>query len=138
MDGQNFYFIMIKLIYYDDDGYLIQWLCFVIFFNIFVSLNGFVEVVWNCNVFGEGVKIYFYIYDEINKCVWLEKIVWEIWCNGGKVLIVLVGVQFNQFFWVVDLVWWFIKEGFQIVVGGFYVFGCIFMLDEMFLEMVEL
>jgi hypothetical protein len=76
-------------------------------------------------------EIRMHTYDETNRRGQPDRIIREIRNAGGRALIGLVGVQFNQFPRAVDLAQPFLAPGLPVCIGGFHVSGCIAMLPEM-------
>src|ERR1700726_2615481 len=132
-----FHFVMIKPTHYDDDGYPIQWFRSALPSNTLACLNALAEDARGRNVLGPDVEIRLHTYDETNRRVQPDRIIREIRKAGGKALIVLVGVQSNQFPRAVDHARPFLAAGLPVCIGGFHISGRIAMLPEMPQDMRE-
>src|SRR4029453_18111180 len=126
-----FHFVMIKPTHYDGDGYPIQWFRSAIPSNTLACLNALAEDACRRNVLGPDVRIELHTYDETNRRVRPDRIIRLIREAGDKALIVLGGVQSNQFPRAVDLAPPFLAAGLPVCIGGFHVSGCIAMLPEL-------
>ncbi len=90
-----------------------------------------VEDVKARNALGEDVDIVVSAYDEVNISVSAKKIIRQIKNGGGNGLVMMIGVQSNQFPRAVDLTQEFRRSGIQVAIGGFHVSGCIAMLPKL-------
>ncbi|MDT8399545.1 MAG: radical SAM protein [Pseudomonadales bacterium] len=135
--GSVFHFVMIKPSHYDDEGYPIQWYRSLIPSNSLACLNGLAEDANRRQVLGPDVEIRMHTIDETNQRVRVDKIIRMIQRSGGQGLIGLIGVQSNQFPRAVDIARPFRAAGLPVVIGGFHVSGCLAMLPEMPVEMLE-
>ena len=77
-------------------------------------------------------------YDETHTIIPVRKIARRIRAEGGRGLVILAGVQTNQFPRAADLARQFRAEGVAVAIGGFHVSGCLAMLAEMPPELREL
>jgi len=132
---QRFSLFLIKPSHYDDDGYVIQWLRSAIPSNTLAVMNGLALECKNNRALGDDVEIEITAIDETNSRVRPEKIAKQL--AGSRGLIVLVGVQSNQFPRAMDLARIFRKAGVQVCLGGFHVSGCLSMLPELTPELKE-
>jgi Radical SAM superfamily len=136
-DPPTFHLVLIKPTHYDDDGYPIRWVKAAIPSNTLAALNGLAEDAARRQVLGSDVAIRIHTFDETNQRVRPARIIRAIRQAGARALIGLVGVQSNQFPRAVDLARPFRAAGLPVCIGGFHVSGCIAMLPEMPVEMVE-
>jgi pyruvate-formate lyase-activating enzyme len=127
----TFHVEIIKPSHYDDDGYVIQWWRAFIPSNSLACLWALAEDALQRRVLGEDVKLAIQGYDETHTVVPVQKIIHRIQRNGGRGVVLLAGVQSNQFPRAADLAAEFRKAGIQVAIGGFHVSGCISMLSEL-------
>jgi radical SAM superfamily enzyme YgiQ (UPF0313 family) len=126
----TFFVEIIKPSHYDDDGYVIQWVRAFIPSNSLACLYALAEDAQLRKVLGENVKIEINAYDESHTVIPTQQIVKRIRKNGGRGIVLLTGVQSNQFPRAADLAREFREAGVPVVIGGFHVSGCISMLPE--------
>ena len=129
--SRKFIVEIIKPSRYDDDGYVIQWRRAFIPSNSLGCLYGLVEDVNQRNALGEDVEIVTNAYDEIHTVIPVKKIIQRIKQNDGQGLVLMAGVQSNQFPRAIDLARPFREAGIEVAIGGFHVSGCIAMLPEL-------
>jgi radical SAM superfamily enzyme YgiQ (UPF0313 family) len=135
--AQPFVVEIIKPSHYDDDGYVIQW------WRAFVPSNS-LACVWALaddararHVLGPDVEIKIGGYDEMHTVVPTRQIIRNIQRAGGRGLVVLAGVQSNQYPRAAELAKEFRAAGIPVAIGGFHVSGCISMLPELPSELRE-
>ncbi len=128
---ERFYVEIIKPSHYDDDGYVIQWWRAFIPSNSLACLSALAEDARSRNVLGENVDLVVNAYDECLMFIPTQKIIRRIRKEGGRGVILLAGVQSNQFPRAADLAREFREAGLQVVIGGFHVSGCISMLPDL-------
>ncbi len=116
--------------HYDDDGYVIQWVRAFVPSNSLACLFGLLEDARSRNVLGEDVDIVLNGYDECHTIIPVKKIIRRIRAAGNG-LVMLAGVQTNQFPRAFELAKEFRAAGIQVAIGGFHVSGCIAMLPEL-------
>jgi len=127
----KFFVEIIKPSHYDDDGYVLQWM------RAFIpssSLGAIYALVADANqqkVLGDDVTIVINGYDECHTVVPTRKIIQRIQQNGGRGLVLMAGVQSNQFPRAADMAREFRAAGIPVAIGGFHVSGCISMLSEL-------
>ena len=126
---QKFYVEIIKPAHYDDDGYVIQWARACIPSNSLACLNALVCDVAERRVLGDDVDLVVNVYDESHTFIPVKKIIRRLRSARGVVL--LAGVQSNQFPRAVDLAREFRAAGFPVAIGGFHISGCMSMLPEL-------
>ena len=134
---EQFQLYLIKPSHYDDDGYVIQWLRSDIPSNTMAVINGIASDCATRRILGNDVDIVTSPLDEIHTRVRPDRIIRTIKDNGGKALIVLVGVQSNQFPRAVDIARPFVQAGIPACIGGFHVSGSLAMLPEIPTEIRE-
>jgi radical SAM superfamily enzyme YgiQ (UPF0313 family) len=119
---------MIKPSHYDDDGYVIQWVRSVIPSNSLACVFGLARDCAERRVLGDDVEIVLHALDETNTRVRPDRLARLIQTGDGGV-VMLIGVQSNQFPRALDIARAFLARGVQVVIGGFHVSGVIAMLD---------
>src|SRR5262245_14003701 len=121
----KFFVEIIKPSHYDDDGYVIQWVRAFIPSNSLACLYALVQDVQQRQALGADVEIVLNVYDESHTVIPVRDIIRRVRDNGGRGLVLLAGVQSNQFPRAVDLAREFRAAGLPVVVGGFHVSGCL-------------
>jgi len=124
----RFCLVLVKPSHYDDDGYVIQWFRSAIPSNSLAALYGLARDCAERNVLGAGVELQIEAIDETNTRVRPERLARMIE-EAGAGMVMLVGVQSNQFPRALDLARPLRERGIQVAVGGFHVSGTISMLD---------
>ena len=127
----DFFVEIIKPSHYDDDGYVIQWLRAFIPSNSLACLYGLVQDVEKRQGVGAGVNLIVNVYDESHTVIPVRRIIRRIKAGGGRGMVLLAGVQSNQFPRAVDLAREFRAAGIAVVIGGFHVSGCLSMLPDL-------
>lgn len=127
---------IIKPSHYDDDGYVIQWVRAFIPSNSLGCLYALAEDARKKQVLGSDIEIAVKAYDETHTIIPVKKIIRRIQKAGGG-LVLLAGVQSNQFPRAVDLAREFRAAGVAVAIGGFHVSGCLSMLPEIPKDIVE-
>jgi radical SAM superfamily enzyme YgiQ (UPF0313 family) len=135
---ETFYVEIIKPSNYDDSGYVIQWLRAFIPSNSLACLYSLAHAAGEQRLLGEHVDIVVNAYDESNTVIPVRKIIRRIQAAGGRGLVLLAGVQSNQFPRATDLAREFRAAAIPVTIGGFHVSGCLAMLPEMPADMVAL
>jgi len=125
---RTFRLVLIKPSHYDDDGYVIQWKLSPIPSNSLASVYGLTQDCIARQVLGAGWRFEVTPIDETNTEV-------DIRAVGDGVLaadagmVMLIGVQSNQFPRALDIARPLRARGVQVGIGGFHVSGTISMLD---------
>ena len=127
---ETFHVEIIKPSHYDDDGYVIQWVRSLIPSNSLACVAALADDVKVRKGLGENVDIQIRAYDEIHTHVPIKKIIRRIKKNGGRGLVLLTGVQSNQFPRAADIAKEFRDADIDVAIGGFHVSGCLSMLPE--------
>ena len=127
---RRFFVEIIKPSHYDDDGYVIQWRRAFIPSNSLACMSALVTEAEQQKALGEDVEFVITAYDETHTVIPTRKIIRRIQKEGGKGLVLLAGVQSNQFPRATDLARKLSKQAFR-VIGGFHVSGCLSMLPTL-------
>jgi hypothetical protein len=128
---QKFYVEIVKPSHYDDDGYVIQWLRAFIPSNSLACLWALAEDSARRQLLGQDVELVINGYDETHTVIPTQQIIRRIQNNGGRGIVLLAGVQSNQFPRAADMAKVFRQAGIQVAIGGFHVSGCLSMLPEL-------
>jgi tRNA A37 methylthiotransferase MiaB len=127
----RFFVEIIKPSHYDDDGYVIQWVRAFVPSNSLACLYALAQDVQQRRALGEGVDLVVNVYDESHTVIPVRRIIHRIRAGGGRGLVLLAGVQTNQFPRAMDLARQFRQAGLPVAVGGFHVSGCLAMLPDL-------
>src|ERR1043165_9920621 len=125
--SRRFSLILVKPSHYADDGYVIQWFLSAIPSNSLAALYGLARDCAARRVLGDDVEIDIEAIDETNTRVRPEKLARKIE-DAGAGMVMLVGVQSNQFPRALDLARPLRARGIQVAIGGFHASGTISML----------
>jgi radical SAM superfamily enzyme YgiQ (UPF0313 family) len=120
--------VLVKPSHYDDDGYVLQWLRSPIPSNSLASLYGLAQDCAQRAVLGRNVTFDIQVFDETNIRIRPDRIARMIE-RAGDGMVMLVGVQSNQFPRALDIAAPLRARGIKVCVGGFHVSGVISMLD---------
>lgn len=126
---RRFQLILIKPSHYDDDGYVIRWMHAMIPSNSLAALYGIVADCAERQVLGADVAIDITIIDETNTRVDTKALLAEIGREGHFGMVMLVGVQSNQYPRALDIARPFRKADVPVAMGGFHISGCLSMLS---------
>lgn len=124
---KRFVLVLVKPSHYDGDGYVIQWLRSPIPSNSLASIYGLAQDCATRRVLGDDVDIHIEAYDETNTRIRPERIAALIEKTGAG-MVMLVGVQSNQFPRALDIAKPLRDRGIAVAVGGFHVSGVLSML----------
>jgi radical SAM superfamily enzyme YgiQ (UPF0313 family) len=124
---RRFCLVLVKPSHYDDDGYVIQWLRSPVPSNSLASLSGLAKDCAERRILGD-VDIDVHVYDETNIRIRPKRLATMIEAAGSG-LVMLVGVQSNQFPRALDIARPLRDRGIQVCVGGFHVSGVLSLLD---------
>jgi hypothetical protein len=133
--AQQFPLVLIKPSHYDDDGYVIQWSRSAVPSNSLAVVHGLALDCKERRVLGEDVDIAITSMDEDNTRIRPQRLAWQL--AGRRGLVMLVGVQSNQFPRAMDIARPLRAAGVQVCLGGFHVSGCLSMLSGVTPEMQE-
>ncbi|HMJ90549.1 MAG TPA: radical SAM protein [Candidatus Acidoferrum sp.] len=126
--ARRFCLVLVKPAHYDDDGYVIQWFRSAIPSNSLAALYGLARDCGQRRVLGEDVDLEIHAFDETNTRIRPEKLARLIKDAGGG-MVMMVGVQSNQFPRALDLAKPLLAQGVQVAIGGFHVSGVLSMLE---------
>jgi pyruvate-formate lyase-activating enzyme len=136
-DPTTFRIILIKPSHYDDDGYVIQWARSSVPSNTMAAVYGLATDCADRRVLGPDVRIVISSYDETNTRIRPERIARALQAAGERGVVLMVGVQSNQFPRAVDLAARFRALGLPVVIGGFHTSGCVAMLPTLPDDLVQ-
>jgi hypothetical protein len=125
---RRFCLVLLKPSHYDDDGYVIQWRRSPIPSNSLASLYGLAKDCAERHVLGPDVDIDVHAFDETNTRIRPDRIARRIE-SAGTGMVMLVGVQSNQFPRALDIARPLRTRGIAVAIGGFHVSGTISMLQ---------
>jgi len=137
MTREKFLVELIKPSHYDDDGYVIQWWRGFVPSNSLSSIYGLAMDARNRHVLGAQVDIEIEAHDETNAKVPVRSIVRRFARNANRGLVLMIGVQTNQFARALDIATELRAAGIKVAIGGFHVSGSIAMLPAMPPEMKD-
>jgi len=126
---RKFVLVLIKPSHYDDDGYVIQWLRSAIPSNSLACLYGLAKQCVDEKLLPENVELEVHAFDETNTVIRTNKIA-RLVNSGDLGMVMLVGVQSNQFPRALDIAAALRKENITVAIGGFHVSGTISMLKD--------
>jgi len=126
MTAKQFCLLLVKPSHYDDDGYVIQWLRSAIPSNSLAALYGLARDCAERRILGD-VELDIHTFDETNTRIRPERLAGMIE-RAGSGMVMLVGVQSNQFPRALDLARPLRARGIQVGIGGFHVSGVLSML----------
>ncbi|MET0277295.1 MAG: radical SAM protein, partial [Pseudorhodoplanes sp.] len=125
---RRFCVVLVKPSHYDEAGYVIQWLRSPIPSNSLASLYGLAKDCAERFVLGDDVELEIHAFDETNTRIRTAEIAGLIASAGGGV-VMLTGVQSNQFPRALDIAQPLVDRGIAVAIGGFHVSGTLSMLD---------
>lgn len=125
---RQFCLVLVKPSHYDDDGYVIQWFRSAIPSNSLAALYGLALDSRERRVLGDDVAIEIHPFDETNTRIRPDELARMIE-QAGAGMVMLVGVQSNQFPRALDLARPLRSRGIQVAIGGFHVSGAVSMLQ---------
>jgi hypothetical protein len=124
---RRFCLVLVKPSHYDDDGYVIQWYRSTIPSNSLAAVFGLARDCAQRRVLGDDVELEIHPFDETNTRIRPERLARMIEeADAGMVM--MVGVQSNQFPHALDLARPLRERGIQVGIGGFHVSGTMSML----------
>ncbi|MGI8640775.1 MAG: B12-binding domain-containing radical SAM protein [Pyrinomonadaceae bacterium] len=126
---KRFSLVLIKPSHYDDDGYVIQWFRSAIPSNSLAVLYGLALECAEEKILGEDVEFDIHAFDETNSYINPKKIA-SLIENADAGMVMLVGVQSNQFPRALDIAKPLRDKGIKVAIGGFHVSGTFSMLKE--------
>ncbi len=126
---KRFSLVLIKPSHYDDDGYVIQWYRSAIPSNSLAALYGLSLECAEQKVLGDDVQFDIQAFDETNTVIHTDRIAALIKAADDG-MVMLVGVQSNQFPRALDTAKPLRANGIKVGIGGFHVSGTMAMLKE--------
>jgi radical SAM superfamily enzyme YgiQ (UPF0313 family) len=127
--GRRFRLILIKPSHYDNDGYVIRWWRGGLPSNSLACLYGIALECRERQVLGADFDMDIEAIDETNWKVSIGALARSIGESDAG-MVMLVGVQSNQFPRSIDIARQFRSRGIQVAIGGFHVSGTFSMLPE--------
>lgn len=121
---------LIRATNYTDDGYPIRTKVGVIRSNTLTQMRALVEDAANHPFFGQ-VRINVRVVDEAIQRVPVEEILRLSRTPGVRLIVMVVGVQTNQFPRAQDIAAWFLPYGIPVLIGGFHVSGMYAMIHTL-------
>jgi hypothetical protein len=121
--------VLIKPSHYDDEGYVIQWFRSSIPSNSLAVLYGLALDCAERKVLGADVDLDIHAFDETNSRIRPGQIA-SLLEGADAGMVMLVGVQSNQFPRALDIAAPLRQRGIMVAIGGFHVSGTISMLAE--------
>src|SRR3982074_2031464 len=115
---RRFCLVLVKPSHYDDDGYVIQWFRSAIPSNSLAALYGLAQDSAARRVLGEDVAIDIDPFDETNTRIRPDRLARMIEAAGAG-MVMLVGVQSNQFPRALDIASPLRQRGIAVAIGGF-------------------
>ncbi|MBI3678387.1 MAG: radical SAM protein, partial [Proteobacteria bacterium] len=131
MSGSNrrrFCLVLVKPSHYDDIGYVIQWYRSAIPSNSLAAIYGLAKDCADRKVLGEDTELEIHALDETNTQIRPDRI-GKMIESAGAGMVMLVGVQSNQFPRALDIARPLRTRGIAVGIGGFHVSGTIGMLQ---------
>ncbi len=125
---RRFCLYLVKPSHYDDDGYVIQWFRSPIPSNSLAAVYGLALDCADRQSLGPEWEFDIHVVDETNSFVDTVEITREI-LTADAGMVMLVGVQSNQFPRALDIAKPLREAGIQVAIGGFHASGVIAMLD---------
>jgi radical SAM superfamily enzyme YgiQ (UPF0313 family) len=125
---RRFCLVLVKPSHYDENGYVIQWVRSPIPSNSLASLFGLAKDCAARRILGGDVDIDIHAFDETNTRIRPERLAAMIE-EAGAGMVMLTGVQSNQFPRALDLAKPLRTRGIQVGIGGFHVSGVLSMLN---------
>ncbi len=126
---RQFCLVLVKPSHYDNEGYVIQWFRSAIPSNSLACLYGLALECAENNVLGEDVEFQIHAFDETNSHIDTKKII-SLIEKADDGMVMLVGVQSNQFPRALDIAKPLREKNIKTAIGGFHVSGTMAMLKE--------
>lgn len=126
---RTFSLVLIKPSHYDDDGYVIQWFRSAIPANSLACLYGLALECAEQKILGDDVELEIHAFDETNTHISPKKII-SLVEKSDDGMVMLVGVQSNQFPRALDIARPLREKNIKVAVGGFHVSGTMAMLKD--------
>lgn len=126
---KRFSLVLIKPSHYDEDGYVIQWFRSAIPANTLACLYGLAKECAEQKILGDDVDLEIHAFDETNTVIKTERLS-RLIEDAGRGMVMLVGVQSNQFPRALDIARAFRAKDIPVAIGGFHVSGTMSMLKD--------
>ena len=126
---KRFCLVLIRPSHYDDDGYVIQWARSAIPSNSLAVLYGLALECAEKKALGNETRIEIHPLDETNTRIQPDRIA-RLIAEAGAGMVMLVGVQTNQFPRALDIAAPLRERGIAVAIGGFHVSGSLAMLKQ--------
>jgi len=127
--SRRFCLVLIKPSHYDDDGYVIQWFRSAIPSNSLAVLYGLALECAEQKALGDDVQLDIHAFDETNTHIRPAQII-RLIEEADTGMVMLVGVQSNQFPRALDIAAPLRQRGIAVAIGGFHVSGTTAMLKQ--------
>ena len=118
---KRFSLVLIKPSHYDDNGYVIQWFRSAIPANSLACLYGLALECAGEKTLGDDVDIEIHAFDETNTVIHIDQMA-SLVLKADDGMVMLVGVQSNQFPRALDLARPLRAQGIKVAIGGFHAF----------------
>ena len=123
---KRFSLVLVKPSRYDDNGYILQWFMSSMPSNSLACIHGLATECAKEQVLGGDVQLDIHVFDEVNTHISTEKIA-SLIESADDGMLMLVGVQTNQFPRALDIAKPLRSKGIKVVIGGFHVSGMVSM-----------
>ncbi len=120
---------LVRATNYTDDGYPIKMKMCVIRSNTLSQMATLTRDIVNSPFF-KGIPVHVHAIDEAYENVPVKDILTRSRRPGVRSIVMLVGVQSNQFPRAMDIASWFLPHGVPVLIGGFHVSGMLAMIGE--------
>jgi radical SAM superfamily enzyme YgiQ (UPF0313 family) len=130
--------VIIKPSKYDDEGYVIRHFRGVLPSNTLACLSSLTLDVAKREVLGKNVDLQVELFDDTVQKIPITRIIRSHRLPYRRTIIVLAGVQSNQFPRAADLARKFRARGLQVLIGGFHVSGMLALFEGITPEIQEL
>ena len=129
LSKKRFSLVLIKPSHYDEHGYVIQWFRSAIPANTLACLYGLAKECAEEKILGDDVELEIHAFDETNTVIRPRRLA-AIIEEAGQGMVMLVGVQSNQFPRALDIARSFRARNIPVAIGGFHVSGTMSMLKD--------
>ncbi|HVF30478.1 MAG TPA: radical SAM protein [Pyrinomonadaceae bacterium] len=126
---KRFSLVLIKPSHYDDEGYVIQWFRSAIPSNSLACLYGLALECRDNGELGPDVELIIHAFDETNSVI-KSKTILSLIDEADDGMVMLVGVQSNQFPRALDIARPLRDRNVKVAIGGFHVSGTMSMLKD--------